>query len=84
MLDLSCNHITAKGLLCLLGPQSKLSEKLQHLCLFNCEIDAGQMHLISMEELRGKVPFQLKSLNLSHNGLGTLLNFICEIDLIGP
>ena len=42
------------------------------------------MHLISMEELRGKVPFQLKSLNLSHNGLGSLLNFICEIDLISP
>ena len=83
-LDLSCNHITAKGLLYLLGPQSKLSEKLQHLSLFNCEIDAAQMHLISMEELRGKVPFQLKSLNLSHNGLGSLLNFICEIDLISP
>ena len=39
-LDLSCNPITAKGLLYLVHPQhSRFTEKLKSLSLFNCEID---------------------------------------------
>tara|TARA_B110000285_G_scaffold149368_1_gene166756 strand:+ start:72 stop:329 length:258 start_codon:yes stop_codon:yes gene_type:complete len=39
-LDLSCNPITVKGLMYLISPtHSRFTEKLQKLCLFNCEID---------------------------------------------
>lgn len=39
-LNLSCNPITAKGLLYLIHPtHSKFSERLKKLELFNCEID---------------------------------------------
>lgn len=83
-LDLSCNPITAKGLLYLVHPNhSRFSEKLQSLTLFNCEIDHAQTYLISNDQLQnGKCQFNLKHLNLSHNNLGTFLNYIVEFDLI--
>jgi hypothetical protein len=83
-LDLSCNPITAKGLLYLVHPNhSRFSEKLQSLTLFNCEIDHSQTYLISNDQLQnGKCQFNLKHLNLSHNNLGTFLNYIVEFDLI--
>ena len=85
-LDLSCNPITAKGLLYLVHPTySKLSEKLQFLSLFNCEIDHSQTFLISNEHLQNsQCNFNLKHLNLSHNNLGSFLNYICEFNLINP
>jgi len=83
-LDLSCNPITAKGLVYLIDPaHTKFSEKLKHLTLYNCEIDHVQSNLISNEQLQSiKCEFNLKSLNLSHNSLGNFLNFIVEFDMI--
>lgn len=49
-LDLSCNPITIKGLVYLIDPQnSKFTEKLKSLILFNCDIDHAQSNLISNE-----------------------------------
>jgi len=83
-LDLSCNPITAKGLLYLVHPShSKLSEKFQSLQLFNCQIDQAQTYLISNDQLQsGKVRFGLKTLNLSYNNIGSFLNYIVEFDLV--
>jgi hypothetical protein len=83
-LDLSCNPITAKGLVYLIDPaHSQFSEKLKRLVLFNCEIDHAQSNLISNEQLQSvKCGFHVKHLNLSHNNLGNFLNFIVEFELI--
>ena len=83
-LDLSCNPITAKGLLYIVHPShSKLTEKFQTLSLFNCEIDQAHTYLITNDQLQsGKVRFNLKTLNLSHNKLGSFLSYIVEFNLV--
>ena len=50
-LDLSCNPITATGLLNLVHPRRSCFEKLSSLTLFNCEIDYTQAYLISNDNL---------------------------------
>ena len=84
-LDLSCNPITAVGLLNLVHPRRSNFEQLSNLVLFNCEIDYTQAYLISNDNLADcKCVFHLKSLNLSHNNLAFFLNYINELDLINP
>mmetsp|Transcript_38298 Transcript_38298/g.50229 ORF Transcript_38298/g.50229 Transcript_38298/m.50229 type:complete len:154 (+) Transcript_38298:397-858(+) len=50
-LDLSCNPITAVGLLNLVHPRRSNFEQLSNLVLFNCEIDYTQAYLISNDNL---------------------------------
>lgn len=84
-LDLSCNPITATGLLNLVHPRRSCFEKLSSLILFNCEIDYTQAYLISNDNLENcKCAFQLRKLNLSHNNLSYFVNYVTELDLINP
>lgn len=85
VLDLSCNPITATGLLNLVHPKRACFEKLCSLILYNCEIDCSQTYLISSENLEDcKCAFQLRELNLSHNRLSYFLNYVLEMELINP
>ena len=84
-LDLSCNPITAVGLLNLVHPRRSNLEKLTNLILFNCEIDYTQAYLISNDNMdECKSVLNLKSLNLSYNNLAFFLNYITELELINP
>lgn len=84
-LDLSCNPITAVGLLNLVHPRRSNLEKLTNLILYNCEIDYTQAYLISNDNMdECKSQLHIKSLNLSHNNLGFFLNYISELELINP
>ena len=84
-LDLSCNPITAVGLLNLVHPRRSHFDQLTNLILYNCEIDYTQAFLISNDSLEEcKSVFKLKSLNLSYNNIGFFLNYISELDLINP
>jgi hypothetical protein len=85
VLDLSCNPITATGLLNLVHPKRACFEKLSSLILYNCEIDCSQTYLISSENLEDcKCKYQLRELNLSHNRLSFFLNYVLEMELINP
>lgn len=82
-LDLSCNPITALGLINLVHPRRSSFQSLTSLSLFNCEIDFSQSYLISNDNLDDcKVNFNLRQLNLSHNNLSYLLNYVIELHLI--
>lgn len=81
-LDLSCNPLTALGLVNLVHPRRSLFKNLQQLTLFNCEIDATQAYLITNEIQECRVNFNLRHLNLSHNKLSFLLNYVIELGLI--
>lgn len=84
-LDLSCNPITAVGLLNLVHPRRSQFEQLTNLILYNCEIDFTQAFLISNDNMdECKCVFHLKSLNMSHNNLAFFLNYISELELINP
>ena len=82
-LDLSCNPITVLGFINLVHPRRSSFRSLTSLALFNCEIDFAQSYLISNDNLDDcKVNFSLRSLNLSHNNLSFLLNYVIELHLI--
>lgn len=83
VLDLSCNPITALGLINLVHPRRSSFQALQTLTLFNCEIDFTQSYLISNDNLDdSKVNFSLRTLNLSYNNLSFLLNYVIELNLV--
>ena len=85
VLDLSCNPITATGLLNLVHPRRSSLEKLCSLTLYNCEIDYSQTYLISNDSLDDcKCRFQLRELNLSYNRLSYFINYVLEMELINP
>lgn len=84
-LDLSCNPITITGLLNLVHPRRSSFDKLISLTLYNCEVDYTQAYLVSNDNLTEcRVNFCLRSLNLSHNSLSYLLNYVSELGLINP
>ena len=79
---MSCNPLTALGLINLVHPRRSCFKNLHHLNLFNCEIDHNQSGLISNDIQDCTVLFNLKYLNLSHNKLSFLLNYAIELGLI--
>lgn len=81
-LDLSCNPVTAVGLVNLVHPKKSRFTNLRYLSLFNCEIDSSQSYLISNDLNECKVSFRLAYLNLSHNKLAFLLNYAIELGLV--
>ena len=73
-LDLSCNPIGFDGLCSLLDAGTSNLQKLENLVLYKCGIYAPQECSMDGEMLELNC---LKHLNLSHNNLTNMMQFVC-------